>query len=134
VDLPCSSQGGEDRGLGLSTSRHGCGAETPREAALASIEGISGAQLPSQESHRDLQRSLGAFNPSMGVPNVIMAKGGMGSDGSMGGSATMERGRPSFVMPTPTVQGPKLDDGGSGGDIGKIIHNGEQGCCCCGSY
>ncbi|GFH07141.1 predicted protein, partial [Haematococcus lacustris] len=35
----------------------------------------------------------------------------------------MERSKLQFVMPTPTVQGPKLDDGGSGGDIGKIIHN-----------
>lgn len=51
-----------------------------------------------------------------------MASGGMG--GSLGGSATLERSKLSFVMPTPTVQAPKLDDGGSGGDIGKIIHNG----------
>jgi hypothetical protein len=54
----------------------------------------------------------------------MMAKGGdMGSGSSM--SATMERSKLSFVMPTPVVQGPKLDDGGSGGDIGKHNHNGE---------
>lgn len=69
---------------------------------------------------------MGSFYPSMGVPDVTMAKGApdYGSGGSMG--ATMERGRMQFVMPTPVVQGPKLDDGGSGGDIGKIIHNGAR--------
>ncbi|GAX80601.1 hypothetical protein CEUSTIGMA_g8036.t1 [Chlamydomonas eustigma] len=57
---------------------------------------------------------------------TMMAKGGdMGSGSSM--SATMERSKLSFVMPTPVVQSPKLDDGGSGGDIGKHNHNGGGG-------
>jgi hypothetical protein len=46
----------------------------------------------------------------------------MGSNSSLG--ATMERSRLSFVMPTPVVQGPKLDDGGNGNDDGKHNHNG----------
>lgn len=33
----------------------------------------------------------------------------------------------NFVMPTPPAQAPKLDDGGSGGDIGKHNHNGGGG-------
>ncbi len=39
----------------------------------------------------------------------------------------MERSRLEFVMPTPPAVAPKLDDGGSGGDIGKNIHNGGGG-------
>lgn len=73
-----------------------------------------------QEGHW-LQGS--SFSPMMGVPDVTMAGASFGSSGSLG--ATMERGRLEFVMPTPVQQGPKLDDGGDGGDIGKIIHNGE---------
>lgn len=60
----------------------------------------------------------------MSVPNVTMARD-YGSGGSMG--ATLERSKLQFVMPTPVQQGPKLDDSGSGGDIGKIIHNGGGG-------
>jgi hypothetical protein len=59
----------------------------------------------------------------LSVPKVTMAGPSFGA----GGSATMERSRMNFVMPTPVVQGPKLDDGGDGGDIGKINRNGE-GC------
>ena len=64
----------------------------------------------------------------MGVPNVTMAKGGtqdFGSGSSLG--AVLERSKLEFVMPTPPQQAPKLDDGGSGGDIGKGIHNGGGG-------
>ncbi len=64
----------------------------------------------------------------MAVPNVTMAKGGgqdFGSGSSLG--AVLERSKLEFVMPTPPQQAPKLDDGGSGGDIGKGIHNGGGG-------
>jgi hypothetical protein len=67
----------------------------------------------------------------MAVPHVTMAKGGggggsdMGSGGSL--SATMERSKMQFVMPTPPRQAPKLDDSGSGGDNGKHNHNGGGG-------
>jgi hypothetical protein len=64
----------------------------------------------------------------MGVPDVTMAKGGgqnMGSGGSLG--MVMEKSQLQFVMPTPPQQAPKLDDGGSGGDIGKNINNGGGG-------
>lgn len=48
--------------------------------------------------------------------------------GSSSMSATRERTPLQFAMPSPPApQGPKLDDGGSGGDIGKIIHNGGGG-------
>lgn len=72
----------------------------------------------------------GSFNPMMAVPNITMARGGggssdMGSGGSLG--ATLEKSKLNFVMPTPPAQAPKLDDGGSGGDIGKGIHNGGGG-------
>ena len=68
-----------------------------------------------------------SFQPiaSSRVPFVPMAKGGMGSGSSLG--ATMERSKLNFVMPTPVVQGPKLDDGSNGGDIGKHNHNGASG-------
>jgi hypothetical protein len=60
---------------------------------------------------------------SMGAANVTMKGGGdMGSGGSLG--ATMERQPLSFVMPNKTVQGPKLDDGGSGGSNGGFRGNG----------
>jgi hypothetical protein len=49
----------------------------------------------------------------------------MGSGSSLG--ATMERSKLQFVMPTPPSVAPKLDDGGSGGDIGKHNHNGGGG-------
>lgn len=66
----------------------------------------------------------------MSVPNVTLARAGggggnMGSGSSLG--AVMERSKMSFVMPTPTQQAPKLDDGGDGGDIGKHNHNGGGG-------
>ena len=75
-----------------------------------------------------------AFNPGfMEVPSAFgqgtriqpTMNGNMGSFGGGGMSALMERGRRDFVMPSPPAPTPKLDDGGSGGDIGKIIHNGE---------
>lgn len=83
-----------------------------------------------QEAHKDGVQ--GSFNAAfMAVPNVTMAKGGggggkdMGSGGSL--SMTVERSKLQFVMPTPPQQAPKLDDGGSGGDNGKNIHNGGGG-------
>jgi len=69
----------------------------------------------------------------MSVPNVTMAKGGGGGGGGKdfgSGSSlsmVMERSKMEFVMPTPPQQAPKLDDGGSGGDNGKNIHNGGGG-------
>jgi hypothetical protein len=39
----------------------------------------------------------------------------------------LEKSKMEFVMPTPPQQAPKLDDGGSGGDNGKNIHNGGGG-------
>ncbi len=57
---------------------------------------------------------------------VYMKGGGdMGSGSSL--SQTMERQPLQFVMPTPVVQGPKLDDGGDGGGDGKHNHNGGGG-------
>ena len=64
----------------------------------------------------------------MSVPNTTMARAGggdMGSGSSLG--ATMERKPLQFVMPTPPVQGPKLDDGGSGNGMGRHNHNGGGG-------
>jgi hypothetical protein len=63
------------------------------------------------------------FSPAMSVPSTTMSKGDFGSGGSM--SMTLQRGKLEFVMPTPVEKGPKLDDGGSGGDIGKNNRNGE---------
>jgi hypothetical protein len=70
----------------------------------------------------------GQFSPSLSVPDTVMAKGegqNFGSGGSLG--AVMEKSKMQFVMPTPPQQAPKLDDGGSGGDSGKNIHNGGGG-------
>lgn len=70
------------------------------------------------------------FNPQLSIPDVSCAKGGgggqsMGSGGSLG--TVLEKSKMDFVMPTPPVTGPKLDDSGSGGDIGKINVNGGGG-------
>lgn len=70
----------------------------------------------------------GMMGPFMSVPNVTMAKGGgqnFGSGSSLG--MVLEKSKMEFVMPTPPQQAPKLDDGGSGGDSGKNIHNGGGG-------
>lgn len=76
----------------------------------------------------DFQGAFGAF---MSVPNVTMAKGGGGGGQNYGASGSLgmvlERSKLEFVMPTPPQQAPKLDDGGSGGDSGKNIHNGGGG-------
>jgi hypothetical protein len=48
----------------------------------------------------------------------------MAGGGGAGGAGLMERRSFNFVMPTPVVKGPKLDDGGDGGDIGKNNRNG----------
>ncbi|PNH06811.1 hypothetical protein TSOC_006794, partial [Tetrabaena socialis] len=84
-----------------------------------------GVAHPGEEAYRS-----GRFDPSLSVPNVVAAKGGgggggMGSNSSLG--AVLERSKLEFVMPTPPAQAPKLDDGGSGGDIGKHNHNGGGG-------
>jgi hypothetical protein len=66
----------------------------------------------------------------MSVPDTMMAAGApeYGPDGgSGGGSAVMSRSRLNIIMPTPVVKAPKLDDGGDGGDIGKINRNGGGG-------
>lgn len=71
---------------------------------------------------------LGMMGPMMSVPNVTMAKSGgsnYGSGSSLG--MVLEKSKMEFVMPTPPQQAPKLDDGGSGGDSGKNIHNGGGG-------
>jgi hypothetical protein len=68
------------------------------------------------------------MGPMMSVPNVTMAKSGgsnYGSGSSLG--MVLEKSKMEFVMPTPPQQSPKLDDGGSGGDSGKNIHNGGGG-------
>ncbi|KXZ54311.1 hypothetical protein GPECTOR_5g396 [Gonium pectorale] len=88
----------------------------------------SGVAHPGEEASKG--RCSGQFDPLMSIPNVVAAKGGgggqnFGSGGSLG--AVMERSRMEFVMPTPPAVSPKLDDGGSGGDIGKGIHNGGGG-------
>ena len=83
-------------------------------------DSLSGPSSSSSSSSNN--KSSSSSSNSMGP--VQMAKGGMG--GSLGGSATLERSKLSFVMPTPTVQQPKVDDGGSGGDNGKNLHNGEE--------
>jgi hypothetical protein len=72
----------------------------------------------------------GSMGPFLSVPNVTMAKGGgggqnFGASGSLG--MVLEKSKMEFVMPTPPQQAPKLDDGGSGGDNGKNIHNGGGG-------
>eukprot|EP00878_Enallax_costatus_P032331 GHUV01035524.1.p1 GENE.GHUV01035524.1~~GHUV01035524.1.p1 ORF type:complete len:185 (-),score=68.57 GHUV01035524.1:1002-1505(-) len=56
-----------------------------------------------------------------------MAKGGQnyGSGSALG--AVLEKSKLEFVMPTPPQQAPKVDDGGSGGNSGKNIHNGGGG-------
>jgi hypothetical protein len=78
----------------------------------------------SQESQGDLPSFLSVPEASMG--KVYMKGGGdMGSGSSL--SQTMERQPLQFVMPTPVVQGPKLDDGGDGGGDGKHNHNGGGG-------
>eukprot|EP00879_Flechtneria_rotunda_P000742 GHRR01000862.1.p1 GENE.GHRR01000862.1~~GHRR01000862.1.p1 ORF type:complete len:642 (+),score=246.10 GHRR01000862.1:97-2022(+) len=86
-----------------------------------------GLAHPGEEASKggEIQGQLGVF---MSVPNVTMAKGGgrdMGSSGSLG--MVLERSKLEFVMPSPPQQAPKLDDGGSGGDSGKNIHNGGGG-------
>lgn len=48
-----------------------------------------------------------------------------GSGGSL--SATLERRRLEFIMPTPPHVAPKLDDGGDGSGGGKNLHNGGGG-------
>ncbi|GFR46673.1 hypothetical protein Agub_g8288 [Astrephomene gubernaculifera] len=88
----------------------------------------AGVAHPGEEAN--IGQFKGQFDPKMSVPNVFAAKGGgggqnFGSGGSLG--AVMERSRLEFVMPTPPAVAPKLDDGGSGGDIGKNIHNGGGG-------
>ncbi|KAG2496868.1 hypothetical protein HYH03_005269 [Edaphochlamys debaryana] len=86
-----------------------------------------GVAHPSEEQSKGEFQA--GFDPMMSIPNIVAAKGGgsadMGSSGSLG--AVMERSRLEFVMPTPPSVAPKLDDGGSGGDIGKGIHNGGGG-------
>ncbi|GLC55983.1 hypothetical protein PLESTB_001051700 [Pleodorina starrii] len=88
----------------------------------------AGVAHPGEEANKG--KFSGHFDPLLSVPNVVAAKGGgggqnFGSGGSLG--AVMERSRLEFVMPTPPAVAPKLDDGGSGGDIGKNIHNGGGG-------
>ena len=73
-----------------------------------------------QEAHSNdnlqgASSSCSSFDVRMGVPDVTLAKGGGGGGkdyGSSGSLGVMEKSRLSFVMPTPVVQGPKLDDGG----------------------
>ncbi|GIL62854.1 hypothetical protein Vafri_17075 [Volvox africanus] len=88
----------------------------------------AGVAHPGEEANKG--HFSGQFDSNISVPNVVAAKGGgggqnFGSGGSLG--AVMERSRLEFVMPTPPAVAPKLDDGGSGGDIGKNIHNGGGG-------
>jgi hypothetical protein len=68
------------------------------------------------------------------TPNPTQARGGAGggelpdgygSGGSL--SATLERRRLEFIMPTPPHVAPKLDDGGDGSGGGKNLHNGGGG-------
>lgn len=92
--------------------------------------GGSGLAHPNEEAaHGESGSGRSSFNPMMAVPSVTMAKGGGGGNFGSGGSlgATLEKSKLEFVMPTPPAQAPKLDDGGSGGDIGKGIHNGGGG-------
>lgn len=98
----------------------------PRRGASVVVVASAGLAHPGEESQREESFSSKVLGPFMSVPNTTMARGGdMGSGSSMG--ATMERKPLQFVMPTPTVQGPKLDDGGSGGGTGKHNHNGGGG-------
>ena len=53
-----------------------------------------------------------------------MARKGLGSTG---GAAVLERKGLDLSQKTPTVQAPKLDEGGGSGGIGKILHNGGGG-------
>lgn len=81
---------------------------------------------PQEEASKENE----AFHVNLSVPDVTCAKGGgggkdYGSGGSLG--TVLEKSKLSFVMPTPPASSPKLDDSGSGGDIGKIIHNGGGG-------
>lgn len=88
----------------------------------------AGVAHPGEEAHGAGEKGFVLGNLS--VPDVVMAKGGKGGGGfGAGGSmgAVLEKAKISIVMPTPPQQAPKLDDGGSGGDIGKIIHNGGGG-------
>lgn len=103
------------------------GANRSRQTLLVRASTMA-PRMPNN-SNEESNKELGGFNASMGVPNTTMARGGGGGDMGSGSSlgATMERSRMNFVMPTPVVQGPKLDDGGSGGDIGKINRNGGGG-------
>ncbi|KAJ9513225.1 hypothetical protein QJQ45_029514 [Haematococcus lacustris] len=98
-----------------------------RNVLLASSGAVAFPPNSSEEGSQLSGEPQALFSRSLSVPNIVCARGGgdMGSSGSLG--MTMERSKLQFVMPTPTVQGPKLDDGGSGGDIGKIIHNGGGG-------
>ncbi|EFJ43257.1 hypothetical protein VOLCADRAFT_106890 [Volvox carteri f. nagariensis] len=98
-------------------------ARTPSTTFLCS----AGVAHPGEEANKG--HFNGQFDPNLSVPNVVAAKGGGGQNFGSGGSlgAVMERSRLEFVMPTPPAVAPKLDDGGSGGDIGKNIHNGGGG-------
>lgn len=82
--------------------------------------------IPQEASKGSESRSM--IGPFMSVPDVTMAKGGgrdYGSGSALG--AVLEKSKLEFVMPTPPQQAPKLDDGGSGGNSGKNIHNGGGG-------
>lgn len=108
-----------------SAPRAVVGANRRRQTLVVSASTLT-PRMPNSNEDQELN---GTFNAAMSTPmTTIMAKGGgggMGSGSSLG--ATMERSKMNFVMPTPVIQGPKLDDGGDGGDIGKINRNGGGG-------
>jgi len=62
----------------------------------------------------------------MSIPDITMASKGGGGMGAYQ-SATLEKSKVSFVLPETKPDKPKLDDSGSGGDIGKININGGGG-------
>ncbi|MEW5298394.1 MAG: hypothetical protein WDW38_000873 [Sanguina aurantia] len=107
-------------------------APAPRKLSVVNSASVA---HPSEEASEQHERStgMGSFGQlsplNAALSHISMAKGGGGGDmGSSSMSATRTRTPLQFAMPGPPVtQGPKLDDGGSGGDIGKIIHNGGGG-------
>lgn len=130
---------GEVRHCAFAGAAHACNAAKPRDWVTPTRTDIT-CMLPLsrctgmytdavfclQETNKggELQGMMGPF---MSVPNVTMAKSGSnyGSGSSLG--MVLEKSKMEFVMPTPPQQAPKLDDGGSGGDSGKNIHNGGGG-------
>lgn len=107
-------------------------ATAPRRLVPGCVRVTCSSASGCEESTSFSSSSQRFFVPSLSVPNGPVARSGGGEmernmgSGSMLG-AVMERAKMNFVMPTPPQQGPKLEDGDNGGNIGKHNHNGGGG-------